>query len=115
MRSAGVGLPAEFRASGGGTKSPLWSQVVADVLGVPLATTATAEGAAYGAALLGTVAAGWFATVPEAAAALVQVGPATEPGQDDYSGSYASFRRLYPALREEYRALAREEQVAPPA
>jgi len=108
MRSAGVSVPGQFRASGGGTKSPLWSQVVADVLGVPLATTATAEGAAYGAALLGSLAAGWFGTVPEAAAAMVKVGAATEPGVADYEQAYASFQRLYPALREDFHALARE-------
>jgi xylulokinase len=108
MRGAGVTLPTQFRASGGGTKSPLWRQVVADVLGVPLAATATAEGAAYGAALLSTVAAGWFGSVPEASATLVAVGEPTEPQPSRYEQAYASFRRLYPTLAGEFAAQARE-------
>ena len=43
----------ELRASGGGTRSELWRQIVADVLGVPMSLTGTSEGAAAGAAILG--------------------------------------------------------------
>ena len=100
MVSAGVPRPEEFRASGGGTKSPLWRQIVADVLGVRLSTTQTAEGAAYGAAILAGVGAGWGSTVPALASAFVQTErPATEPvSADAYEGVYASFQGLYPAL-----------------
>jgi xylulokinase len=100
MRAAGVSVPAEFRASGGGTKSALWRQVVADVLGVPLRTTQTAEGAAYGAAVLAGVGAGWAADVATLAERLVRVGDdATTPAPDDaLDTAYAEFRALYPAL-----------------
>ena len=47
----------ELRASGGGTNSPLWRQIIADVLGAPLALTRTAEGVATGGAILAAVAA----------------------------------------------------------
>ncbi|MGA7688514.1 MAG: xylulokinase [Jiangellales bacterium] len=100
MRDAGVGMPGEFRASGGGTKSPLWRQVVADVLDVPVVTVGTAEGAAFGAAVLAAVGAGWFRSVTEAEVALVRTGERTEPADADaYSGGYASYRSLYPALQ----------------
>jgi xylulokinase len=107
MRSAGVELPEEFRASGGGTKSPLWRQIVADVLGVRLRTTQTAEGAAFGAAILAGVAAGWGATVQELADRLVRAdGRTTEPAPADaYEGPYASFRGLYPALAPSFATL----------
>ncbi|MDH4353558.1 MAG: FGGY-family carbohydrate kinase, partial [Actinomycetota bacterium] len=107
MRAAGVALPEELRASGGGTRSPLWGQIVADVLGVRLRTTQTAEGAAYGAAILAGVAAGWGVTVPELADRFVQVsGAATEPGGvGAYESAYAQFRRLYPALAPEFAQL----------
>jgi xylulokinase len=100
MRSAGVVLPEEFRASGGGTRSPLWRQIVADVLGVQLRTTQTVEGAAYGAAILAGVAAGWGGDVRELADAFVQLaGAATEPdAAGEYDAAYDSFRQLYPAL-----------------
>ncbi|MGB9374393.1 MAG: FGGY-family carbohydrate kinase, partial [Jiangellales bacterium] len=100
MRDAGVGMPGEFRASGGGTKSPLWRQVVADVLDVPVVTVGTAEGAAFGAAVLAAVGAGWFPSVAESEAAMVRTGERTEPADADaYSGAYASYRSLYPALQ----------------
>ena len=100
MRAAGAGDPGEFRASGGGTKSPLWRQIVADILGVRVVTVGTAEGAAFGAAVLASVGAGWFADVTDAAAAMVAPGEATEPQEHDaYRTGYATYRSLYPALR----------------
>jgi xylulokinase len=50
MRSRGH-RPTHITATGGGSKSPLWLQVAADVLKTPVVTLAEKEGAAYGAAL----------------------------------------------------------------
>jgi xylulokinase len=50
MRELGL-TPTEIRATGGGASSPLWLQIVADVLGAPVVTLAEREAAAYGAAL----------------------------------------------------------------
>lgn len=94
--------PEAGRASGGGARSELWLEIVASVLGVPIERTAVEEGAAYGAALLGGVAAGVFADAEEAVAACVRVRDAVEPDpawQSVYDGGYARFRALYPALR----------------
>ncbi len=98
----------ELRASGGGTNSPLWRQIIADVLGVPIAQTRTAEGVASGGAILAAVAAGWYPTVREASAAMVEVTGTTEPGRDApaYEAPYAVYRSLYPTLRETFRALS---------
>jgi xylulokinase len=99
MRGAGVRVPGEFRASGGGTKSLLWTQIVADVLGVAMVTTGTAEGAAFGAAVLATPAAGWFSSVGDAARAMVVLGQRTSPTDPAaYAEAYARYGRLYPAL-----------------
>jgi xylulokinase len=100
MLATGMPMPSQIRASGGGTASPLWRQILADVLGAELATVSTTEGAAYGAALLGAVGAGWFGSVEEAAAALVRVSPAASPGPDAgrYREGHAAYRALYPAL-----------------
>jgi xylulokinase len=107
MRAAGVPVPGELRVSGGGAKSPLWRQVVADVLDVPLVLTGTTEGAAFGAALLAAPAAGWCDTVGQVAAELVHTGDVTAPAGDDrYEAAYACFRRLYPALAAEMHALS---------
>jgi xylulokinase len=94
--------PQVGRASGGGSRSDLWLRIVASVLGVPLERAAVEEGAAYGAALLGGVAAGVFADVHEAVAACVRVRDRIEPEPawaDTYTHEYQRFRALYPALR----------------
>jgi xylulokinase len=60
------------------------------------------EGAAYGAALLGGVAAGVFADVHEAVAACVRVRDTIEPdpaSTEAYAAGHRRFRSLYPALR----------------
>ncbi len=100
MVEAGMPAPAQIRASGGGTVSPLWRQILADVLGAEIASVNTSEGAAYGAGLLAAVGAGWFATVEEAAGACVTATPAAAPGPDaaTYADLHAIYRELYPAL-----------------
>jgi xylulokinase len=99
----GLGVHAETaRASGGGARSDLWLRIVASVLGIPIERTAVEEGAAYGAALLGAVAAGEFADVEEAVGACVRVRDAVEPDPEweaVYEERYPRFRALYPALR----------------
>ncbi len=100
MVEAGMAAPDEIRASGGGTASPLWRQVLADVLDTEIATVNTTEGAAYGAALLGAVGTGWFASVETAAETLVRATPVAGPGPDvgRYAELHAIYRDLYPAL-----------------
>jgi xylulokinase len=101
MRSAGMPAPSQIRASGGGIASPLWRQILADVLETELATVNTTEGAAFGAAVLATVAAGWHDTVESAAGALVRATRVASPGPDvaRYREAHAAYRELYPALK----------------
>jgi xylulokinase len=100
MIGTGMPAPSQVRASGGGTASPLWRQILADVLGAELATVNTTEGAAFGAALLATVGAGWYESIEGATAAFVHVTPAASPGPDAarYADVHAAYRDLYPAL-----------------
>jgi xylulokinase len=100
MVAAGMPAPASIRASGGGIASPLWRQILADVLDAELVTVNTTEGAAFGAALLATVAAGWYGSVDDSVAASVTTTPAASPGPDAvrYRELHAAYRELYPAL-----------------
>lgn len=77
MLSLGVEA-SEVRAAGGGAKSPLWRQILADVLERPIATLGLDEGPAYGAALLAGVGTGAWSSVEEAAS-LVAVAARLEP------------------------------------
>ncbi len=100
MTEAGTPAPDQIRASGGGTASPLWRQILADVLGAEIATVSTSEGAAYGAGVLAAVGAGWYPSVETASAALVSATPVAAPGPDAaaYAEAHAIYRELYPAL-----------------
>ena len=101
LRAIGV-EPGSARVSGGGARSELWLRIVASVLELPLERTAAEEGAAFGAALLGGVAAGVFTDVQEAVAATVRVRDTIEPEPEwiePYAHAYRRFRSLYPALR----------------
>jgi xylulokinase len=100
MVAAGLPAPVQIRASGGGTASPLWRQILADVLDAEIAVVETTEGAAYGAALLAAVGAGWFADVKSATSACVVATAAARPGPDAprYAELHRAYRDLYPAL-----------------
>ena len=50
MESLGL-KPSEIRLTGGGSKSPAWRQILADIFGYPVVTMQSAEGAALGAAI----------------------------------------------------------------
>ncbi len=108
MKAVGLAEITQVRASGGGARSPLWRQILADVLGVELVTVNTTEGAAYGAALLAATGAGVFPDVPAACTAVVTVTGRTEPGPASrfYEEMYPLYRALYPALRPTFNAVA---------
>jgi xylulokinase len=114
MIAAGMPVPTQVRAAGGGLASPVWRQILADVLDAEIATPATTEGAAFGAALLATVAAGWFETVDAAVDGVVRVAPSATPGPDAtrYREVHAAYRELYPALRPFFDAAAASAAAA---
>jgi xylulokinase len=101
LRDLGVD-PHEGHASGGGARSELWLRILASVFGLPIRRTTADEGSAYGAALLGGVAAGVFRDVHEAVATCVRLLDPVDPDPqwvDAYEHGYRRFQLLYPALR----------------
>jgi xylulokinase len=109
MRASGLPPASEVRVSGGGATSPLWRQILADVLGTALVTVTSTEGAAYGAALLAGVGAGLWTSVEAACDASIRVTGRTEPDAETaraYDAAFAHYRALYPALRPTFAALA---------
>jgi len=106
MRALGVPL-GQVRASGGGARSALWRQILADVFDAEIATVNVTEGAAYGAALLAGVGAGVYRDV-ESACKVVQTTGRTQPGaaRTVYADYYPRYRALYPALQPEFEAMA---------
>ena len=109
MKSAGLGSIHQVRVSGGGAKSPLWRQILADVFETELVTVNTTEGAAYGAALLAGVGAGNWPDVETACKAAIRVTGSASPNQGQmnaYRSIYPLYRDLYPALRKTFEAVS---------
>ncbi len=107
LRSLGVPVQ-EIRVSGGGSKSPLWRQIQADVFGQEVVRLEAEEGPAYGVALLAAVGAGAFENIQQACAQAIQVAehlPHDPQRTALYDRLFELYRALYPALRETFHAL----------
>ncbi len=94
--------PREVILAGGGARSGLWRQMVADVFGLPVRVLAVEAQSALGAALLAGAGLGWFDVV-EGALAWARPGPVTEPDperQVRYGEVYRVFRELYVRLQD---------------
>ena len=95
----------EAVAVGGGARSPVWRQVQADVLGVPVVTIAPAGGAPYGAAVLATAGSGGFASVEAVCRAWIRPLDRVEPDPETaeaYGLAYERYRKLYPRLKRHF-------------
>ncbi len=109
INNAGLGSIDQVRASGGGAKSLLWRQILADVLGAELVTVNTTEGAAYGAALLAGVGVNAWVDVDTACSETIQVVGQTSSNpehQGIYEKMYGMYRNLYPILKPTFQSLA---------
>ena len=94
--------PTGARVTGGGARSELWLRIVASVLELPLTRVTVDEGAAFGAALLGGLAAGVWEDADRAAEATVRTGAVIDPDPawvEPYREAAIRYRALYPALR----------------
>jgi xylulokinase len=109
MKGVGLSQIRQVRVSGGGARSALWRQILADVLNSELATVNTTEGAAYGAALLAGVGAGIWSDVDAACNTAIHVTGSTAPTAKTaahYEAVYAQYRALYPALKPTFELMA---------
>jgi xylulokinase len=109
MRDAGLGAIEEVRVSGGGAKSLLWRQILADTLDAELVSVSTTEGAAFGAALLAGVGVGVWSDVDAACAQTIRTSGRVIPNNQTseiYASLYEQYQRLYPTLKPTFHALS---------
>jgi len=91
----------EIRTSGGGSRSPLWRQIEADVFQVPVKTVSgSGEGGAYGAALVAGAGCGVWENVDEATRSLkTETETLPNPANKEiYNELYETYCMLYPSL-----------------
>ena len=100
-RSLGIRIDAS-KICGGGAKSPLWKTIIANVLNIRLDILKTEEGPSMGGAMLAAVANGEYASVEEAAKAIVEVVDHVEPIPElaaKYEARYQQFKQVYPTVK----------------
>lgn len=106
------GQVRDVRVSGSFTKSDLWLQILADVLGEELTLPDNSEGAAFGAAVLGFIASGRLKGIGETAS-LVHPRKKFAPIKENvevYSKLYGIFDKLYWQLQPEFAAITAYQQ-----
>jgi xylulokinase len=105
-----LGVPVrQIRASGGGSRSPLWRQIQADVFGQKVVTLNAEEGPAYGVALLAAVGAGAFRNVEEACDATMRVvkeTPVNRRAAAYYDRGFPLYQNLYRSLKDDFKNIA---------
>ncbi len=104
-----MGVPVNsVRLSGGGAKSAFWRQLFADVFAKRVATLASQEGSAYGAALLSLVGTGVYGSVPEICRAAIREVDSVLPRPHEsqlYRRGHEVYQALYPSLKPIYTLL----------
>lgn len=99
-----IGVPfEEFILMGGGSRSALWCQIVADVTGQKVTRAGSAEATNLGAAILSAAAVGWYGSVREAADAMTTTGRSFFPNEQAHRIYDRLYREVYmhifPALK----------------
>ena len=92
-----IGLPVDMvTVVGGGTKNPVWMQIVADILGKPLSIPKVSIGASYGCALLAALGTGALHSFDELAS-VIKPGRVLQPDAQRHS-QYQKIRHVYDSL-----------------
>ncbi len=94
--------PKRITVCGGGAKSKVWVQILADILNLPLSILETEQGPSYGAAIFAMVGCGRYKNVQEAIKRLITVKSVIKPNQEStgkYEKKYIRFKQLYPLLK----------------
>lgn len=100
----------EIRVSGGGAKSPLWKQILADCFGQKACTINAEQGPAFGVALLAAVGDGAYKNIEEACKATIQVVdrvPPRKASQKTYDAGFPMYQSLYQSLRGRFEAIGK--------
>lgn len=98
---------SEARIIGGGAQSPLWRQIVADVLGLEVSKAAI-DDSSFGAALLAGVSTAVFSDFEEAVNRCVRIEETVKPdpaNHGKYEKLFALYKEIHDNLADTYRRL----------
>jgi sugar (pentulose or hexulose) kinase len=100
LPTTGISI-ADYRTTGGGSKSDVWIQTCADIMGRPFIRPVVTEAGALGAAIIAGVGSGLFASYHEGVAAMVQLDRQFDPDpaqHQRYNERYESYKPLWPLM-----------------
>ena len=107
----GLDVPVkQIRASGGGSRSPLWRQIQADVFGQKVHTIQSEEGPAFGVALLAAVGAGEYGNIQEACKATIKLSGETSNDRKAkayYDRAFPMYQKLYQSLKGDFKTIGK--------
>ena len=98
----------DFRAVGGGSKSDVWIQLCADMLGRPFVRPQITEAGSLGAAIMAGVGSGVYASFEEGVEAMVRLDRTFDPDlrkHRQYQSRYEQYAQLWPLMRDYLREL----------
>ena len=101
-KSLGIKIESS-KICGGGSKSPLWRTMFANILGIPLEILKVEQGPGYGGAMLAMVGCGEYPSIQAVTDAFVEVETVIEPNPAlvaKYETQYQKYRTIYPAVKE---------------
>jgi xylulokinase len=99
----------QVRVSGGGSKSPFWRQLQANMFGRPASVINSEQGPAYGVALLAAVGAAEFTNVEEACRATIRVVSQTKvdrKAREYYDRGHPVYQQLYRSLKQDFKRIS---------
>ena len=100
VKEATGNMPSEIIFAGGASKSPLWSQILADVLGMPVRVPVVKEATALGAAIIAGYGVGLYSSIEEGAKRTVKWDKVFTPNTDNrkvYDDLYETWKKVYAA------------------
>lgn len=102
----------EIIAMGGGSRSPLWNQMIADVLSIPVFVSKEEEATSLGAAMLAAYGNGSYDSIAEASKQMSASGAVYQPNKKLkplYDVRFEIYKAIYPALKSSFAAIAEVE------
>ena len=108
FRELGVNID-DMMACGGGGRSELWRQMLADLYQCPVSTIKSDEGPASGAAILAGVGAGIYKSVEEGCRITIRKNIVQQPqnNYNAYEGYYELYKKLYQSLKGDFKTLGK--------
>ncbi|HNS31978.1 MAG TPA: xylulokinase [bacterium] len=110
MKKTGLSPGKKLRVSGGGARSPLWCQMMADIFNNCTVRLTCEEGPAYGAALIAGAGIGTYRDIVFACRLFIKEKDTFSPSKENakkYEDFYGLYRKLYPSLKDRFDTLAK--------